>query len=161
MRQTRIRQLYPVIVALGVVVALAGTTLAQSTPSDIGTWELNVAKSTMGPNGGPKSTIRKMEMVGDSIKLTIDAVGATGGPIKWTTTFKDDGKTNPVVGNSGLGNAWARTRVDANTTKTTYSRDGVVTVTDTSVVSPDGKTWTVAFKGVSVTNDQIYVFDRK
>ena len=73
-------------------------------------------------------------------------------------------KDVPVIGNSPTGDTVALTRVDANTTRTVYKKNGKVTVIQTSVVSSDGKTRTVTTKGTNPmgqTVDNVSVYDRQ
>jgi hypothetical protein len=160
MMQARIRQAYlPVLVAS--VVVLGGTTLAQPSNPNIGTWKQNVAKSKSSAGTGAKSATTTIEAAGAGVKYTIDSVGADGTVRHWEYTANYDGKDNPITGNSQNGDSAAVTRVDAHTTRTVYKKDGKVTVTNTSVVSADGKTRTNTSKGKNalgqtVNNVQVY-----
>ena len=163
--QARIRQtcLFAVV-ALGLVVVFAGTTLAQSSNSIVGTWKLNVAKSTYAAGTAPKSSILKIEVAGAGFKATIDAVAADGTVQHWGFTGTYDGKDGPISGNSPYGDVVSGTRVDANTTKNIYKKGGAVTTTLTAVVSSDGKTMT--FTGASKnaagqTVNNVRVYDKR
>jgi len=164
--QARIRQtcLFAVV-ALGLVVVLAGTTLAQSsTPTNIGTWKLNLAKSTYAAGTAPKSSTLKIEVAGAGFKATIDAVAADGTVQHWGFTGTYDGKDSTISGNSPYGDVVSGTRVDANTTKNIYKKGGTVTATLTAVVSSDGKTMT--FTGTSTnaagqTVNNVRVYDKQ
>ena len=124
-----------------------GAVLAQSGNPLIGSWKLNVAKSKY--NKGPSSTsgTTKVEAAGAGVKLTVDLVGADGKASHWMFTANYDGKDNPVTGSSPYGDAVALTRIDAQTTRVVSKASGKVTVTQTIVVSGDGKTRTVTTKG--------------
>ena len=73
-----------------------------------------------------------------------------------------DGKDIPVTGNGRVGDTVALTRLDANTVRLVHKRDGKVILTETAVVSSDGKTMTVTntdaqgnpIKGVAVWDKQ-------
>ena len=66
---------------LGIVVALFGThSAAQGTDPVIGTWVLNVAKSTFSPGPAPQSESRTYVAAGKDIKVTSSGVGADGNP---------------------------------------------------------------------------------
>jgi hypothetical protein len=153
------------VVALGLVVALAGTTLAQSsTPTNIGTWKLNLAKSTYAAGTAPKSSTLKIEVAGAGFKATIDAVTADGTVQHWAFTGTYDGKESAISGNSPYGDVVSGTRVDVNTTKNIYKKGGIVTTTLTAVVSRDGKTMT--FTGTSKnaagqTVNNVRVYDKQ
>ncbi|MEI6670182.1 MAG: hypothetical protein WCP29_18710 [Acidobacteriota bacterium] len=66
--QARVRQacLFAAV-ALGLVVALAGTALAQPSDSSIGTWKVNATKSTYAAGTAPKSVTTKHEVAGAGV----------------------------------------------------------------------------------------------
>ena len=135
-----------------VVVGLASApALAQSNPL-VGTWKLNAAKSkgTTFKSGGTK-----VEAAGDGVKFTVDLVGADGSATHWAFTANYDGKDNPVTGKNPYGDTVALTRVDAKTTRITVKQGGKVTVTQTIVVSDDGKTRTTTTKGTDAKGQPI------
>src|SRR5688572_17172176 len=61
----------------------------------VGTWMLNVAKSTLSPGRAPKSALQTAEMVGDFIKVTNDVTTDEGRNLKYGYTAKYDGKDYP------------------------------------------------------------------
>ena len=149
-----------VCAVLCLVVVLAVTALAQSSNPLIGDWKLNVAKS----KASFKSGTSKFEAAGDGVKATVDLVGADGTMSHWTFTANYDGKDNPVTGNSPYGDVVAFTRTDANTTRIVSKRGGKVTVTQTIVVAPDGKTRTTTTKGTDAkgqTVDTIAIYEKQ
>jgi hypothetical protein len=163
--QARIRQtsLFA-IVALGLVVAFAGATLAQPGDPSIGTWKVNPAKSTYAAGAAPKSVTTKHEVAGAGVKSTVDSVDADGTARHWTYVSNFDGKDSPITGNCPYGDSIARTRVDANTTKAVYKNAGAVTAAQTSVVSSDGKTRTVTTTGTNAkgqTVNSVVVYDKQ
>jgi hypothetical protein len=153
------------VVALGLVVVLAGTALAQSsTPTNIGTWKLNLAKSTYSPGTAPKSATFTNVVAGAGVKTTADSVAADGTVFHYEYTVVYDGKDNPITGNSLNGDVAAGTRIDANTVRFIYKKDGKVTITQTSVASSDGKTYTITAKGTNTlgqTINTVAVYDRQ
>lgn len=133
------------LTAAALVVGIVGVTaLAQSTNPLVGTWKLNAEKSK---GSTFKSGTTKVEAAGDGVKFTVDLVGADGAATHWAFTAQYDGKDNPVTGKSPYGDTVALTRVDAKTTRITVKQGGKVTVTQTIVVSDDGKTRTTTTKG--------------
>jgi hypothetical protein len=105
-----------------------------------------------------------IESEGDGVKVTVDLEGTDGTPYHWSFTAKYDGKDNPVTGKTPFGNTVAISRVDANTTNITTKLDGKVTVTQTMVVSADGKTRTLTTKGTDAKGnpvDSTTVYDRQ
>jgi hypothetical protein len=136
-------------------IGLAGTVLAQAADPQVGTWKLNVAKSTYHPGPGPKSATTVIEVAGAGAKLTVEQTMADGTVRHWGFTADYDGKDVPVTGDSPDADTVARTRVDANTVKTVSKKGGKVTLTQTSTVSADGKTRTVRTNGVNATGQKV------
>lgn len=138
--------------AATLVCLVSGTALAQASDPLVGTWKLNVAKST---GAAFKSGTSKIEPVGAGVKFTVDLVAADGAVSHWAFTANYDGKDNPVIGNSPYGDAVAVTRIDARTTRLTSKKGGKVTVTQTIVVSADGKTRTTTTKGANAKGQAV------
>ena len=163
--QTRIRQTSLIVVAaLGLVVALAGMALAQPGSSNLGTWKLNLAKSTFAPGTAPKSATFTNVADGAGVRTTSDSVAADGTVRHFEYTVVYDGKDYPITGNSPNGDVSAGTRIDANTVKFVYKKDGKVTVTSTNVVSGDRKTYTITSKGTNTlgqTINTVAVYDKQ
>lgn len=158
--QARIRQtcLFAVV-ALGVVVVLAGTTLAQS----VGIWKLNLAESKYNAGTPPTSTTLVYEAAGAGIKVTVDSVAPDGAMVHYTYTANYDGKDNPVVGNPNADMA-TRTRVNATTTEGVTKKGGKIMTNGTYVVSSDGKRMTITTKGTDATGatvDNVTVWDKQ
>jgi len=158
--QTRIRPTRLFVVSLGLALALAGTALAQSGNPRIGTWKLNLAKSTYAAGTAPKSATFTVVAAGAGVKVTVDGVNADGTVSHWMYTANYDGKDYPVTGNPNRETV-ASTLVDANTLKSIYKKGGKAAVTQTSVLSSDGKTITITStstdaKGQPVNSVAIY-----
>ena len=152
------------IVAVGVVVVLAGTTLAQPGSSNLGAWKLNLAKSTFAPGTAPKSGTFTNVVAGAGIKSTSDSVSADGTARHSEYTMVYDGKDHPLTGNSSNGDVVAGTRIDANTLTFIYKRGGKVNVTTTNVASSDGKTYTITSKSTSAQGQAVLnvaVYDKQ
>ncbi len=152
------------VVALGLVLLVAGAVLAQGKDPHIGVWKSNIAKSKASPGTGSTSNALKIEAAGAGVKLTVDAVGTDGTVRHWSFTANYDGKDTPITGNSQWGDSAALTRVDANTWRTVYKKAGVVMATQTAVVSADAKTRTTSTKGKNVLGqavDNVTVYERQ
>ena len=134
---------------------LGGAVLAQATDSQVGTWKLNVAKSTYSPGPAPKSATTVIEAAGAGTKVIVDQVTADGTTRHWEFTANYDGKDSPITGNNPDADMVARTRVNANTVQTVSKKGGKVTITQTSTVSADGKTRTVTMKGVNAAGQTV------
>jgi hypothetical protein len=162
--QLRMRQMCLLAAVAVALVVLCAAAFAQSSNSLVGTWKLNVAKSKYNAGAAPKSGTTTFDAAGPGIKATVDTVAADGTKRHWTYTASFDGKDNPIVGNATQGDVVALTRVDANTTKLVYKKDGNVTVTSTTVVSGDGKTRTVTTKGKDALGqnaDNVNFYDKQ
>jgi hypothetical protein len=150
---------------LGVLVGAAQMALAQAANPLIGTWKMNVAKSTANPGPVNKSGIVKIEAAGAAgAKYTVDSVTGAGAMQHWEFTTNYDGKDSPITGNSPYGDTVAVTRIDANTTRNVNKKAGKTTVTQTTVVSKDGKTRTVTTKGTNAMGqpvDSVTLYDKQ
>jgi hypothetical protein len=143
---------------------LASSALAQAADPQIGTWQLNVAKSTFDPGPAPKLGTTKIEAAGTGAKVIVDQTAADGTTRHWEFTANYDGKDVPIVGDNPDADTVARTRVDANTVTTVSKKGGKVVATQQSTVSADGKTRTVTTKGVNAagkTVNNVAVYERQ
>jgi hypothetical protein len=110
-----------------------------------GKWKLNFAKSDFG-------------------ETTIAFTKAASGHMQFTTmgqsyTFQMDGRDYPAL----FGRTAAWKQIDANTWETTIKQDGKLIVTETSRLSPDGKTLTLNTKGpkpAGGTFEETVVYER-
>ncbi len=134
------------------VCVVSGAALAQSDDPLVGTWKLNAAKSK---GAAFTSGTTKIEAVGAGVKFTVDLVAADGTKNHWSFTTTFDGKDNPVTGNSPYGDVVAVTRVDPRTTRYSSKQAGKPTITQTIVVSSDGKTRTTTTKGTNAKGEAV------
>src|SRR6202451_324786 len=104
------------IVAIGTGAALAADAV-------VGTWKLNLAKSTFSPGPAPKSQTRTYAESAQGIALTVKTTAADGKESSTTLTFKEDGKPYPASGNPDF-DMVSVTRVDAFTTHSTQMKAG-------------------------------------
>ena len=152
------------VVGVLVVVAAVAVLSGQVENLQVGTWNMNIAKSKFSTGTGFKSATSRIEPVPGGVKHTVDSVYADGTTRKYGYTTTYDGKDVPVTGNSPWGDTTALTHIDARTTRTVYKSKGTVTVIQMSVVSADGKTRTVTTKGTNPagqTVDNLSVYDRQ
>jgi hypothetical protein len=148
------------VLAAGV---LTVAVLATAQPKDpfVGTWKLNLAKSTYSPGPAPKSTTTVYEAAGKGLKVTVKTEPASGPAQEWSFTSDLDGKDVPLTGNNPNADTIAVKRIDANTLELVAKKGGKVTTTQKNVVSADGKTRTVTTtgtdaKGQKVNNVAVY-----
>jgi hypothetical protein len=132
---------------------LAATSAAQPANPRIGKWKLKQQP--------PAVNIMTYEPAGEAgMKVTVDAVSASGQKTHWTYTTMFDGQDAPISGNPNADTA-AVTKKDETTNEIVYKKDGKVTQTAMNVISPDGKTVTVTFHrtdaaGKPVTTTAVY-----
>ena len=162
--QPTTRQACLLVVVAGVVlVGLGGEAVAQSN-NDVGTWNLNVAKSKYSPGPALKSATLRIEPAGAGVKVTVDQVLPDGTKRHWEYTADYDGKDNRITGNNPDADMIARTRINATTIQSVNKKSGKVTTTNTSVISSDGKTRTITTKGTNgqgQTVDNVGVYERQ
>jgi hypothetical protein len=140
---------------------VASAASAQTAEPIVGTWKLDLVKSTYKPGPAPKSSIVIVEPAGKGLKVAIDAVNADGSPSKWGFTTLRDGKEEaPVTGNP-MFDVVTATRESATAGTNVYKKAGKVVMTTKAAISADGKTMTLTStgtnpKGQAIHNVQIY-----
>ncbi len=146
---------------LGSLLAFVGGT-ALAADAAVGTWSLNLAKSTM--SGAPlKSQTRIYTESAGGVALTVKTVTADGKEATTTLAFKEDGKDNAVTGTADF-DAVAVKRVDANTIEFVQKKAGKVVGNGRRTMSADGKTLTFKSSGVHADGakfEETLVYDRK
>lgn len=133
---------------------------AEATDPVIGTWKLDVAKSSYHGAPTPRSESRVYERTSDGLKLTTKTESASGEQTATEATFKYDGKDYPIKGNK-LFDTVAVSRVDSHTAKSVLKSAGKTVGHFTRVVSHDGKTLTATTKitgpdGGAISEKQVY-----
>ena len=150
-----------------VLVVVAGVSaiqlIAQTTDPVLGTWELNVTKSTFNPGPAPKSETRTYVVSGQEIKGTATGVDSQGKAVAIEWTLVDDGKDRPVTGNPDM-DMLSIKRIDSHTVESTHKRAGKVVATAKRTVSKDGKTLTISTKGTNAKGqaiNNVQVFEKR
>jgi hypothetical protein len=155
-------------VALAVIVhaTWSGSSLiGQTADPQVGTWKMNVAKSTY-ENLPPESLTTTIEPSEAGYKITVDEVNSRGQRIHTEVTAKFDGKEYVRRGSQSP-RTTAFTRIDDRTydfierVQDESNRLKINVASARSVISPDGKTRTVTVRGVNsrgqtVNNVQVY-----
>lgn len=129
----------------------------------VGTWVLNVAKSTYAtPADKPKSGTRMYEVIGGKLHSAGQTVRANGAVDRYEFTGAYDGKDAPYTGSTG--DRITMTMVNARTVDATLKKGSTVVQKTRREVSTDGKSLTMtttrydaAGKGTTSTA----VYDRK
>ena len=149
------------ILAVCVVTTFPSHALAQGPNPLIGTWKVNLAKSTYSPGPPPKSATRTYTQNGDGLKAVNEVVNADGSA-QTTTSYAAhfDGKDYPNVGNT-TADMVTITMVGASTMDETLKKGGKVTGILRFTVSKDGKTMTMwsggtNTAGLPVSNFLVY-----
>jgi hypothetical protein len=121
--------------------------------ANMGTWKLNEAKSKFSP-GAAKNTSVVYEAAGDSVKVTVDGVGADGKPSHNEWTGKFDGQDYPLTGDPSA-DARSYKKIDARTLELTNKKDVKTVISGKITVSADGKTRTVAVSGTDASGKKV------
>ena len=135
--------------------ALAQVGFAQGYPSAmLGTWKLNLAKSTYSPGPGPRSQTVTFEADG---KATAETVDAQGNVRKTVLMNHNDGKFYPINGIAGYltYDAAADKVINDSTMWIIRKKAGKVVETNILEVSADGKTMTVTISGVTANGQPL------
>jgi hypothetical protein len=152
-------------VFLGALLIIGSAAVAAGIDADpvVGTWKLNLAKSTFG--GGPalKSQIRTYSQSASAITLKMTTVSADGKATTTQTTYHVDGKDYPSMGNPDF-DSLSGMRIDTDTTEFTLKRAGKPVGTIRRTVSKDRQTLTLNFVITNATGvqlSQLTVFERQ
>jgi hypothetical protein len=151
-------------ILMGAVLAVASVAAAAGAADPVlGTWTLNVAKSTFNPGPGPKSQTRTYSATADGISLTVSGTGADGTAISQESTFKYDGKAYGFTGSKDY-DALSLKRVNGSTVKSIMTKAGKPVGTTTRTISGHGKVLTLSSKGTD-SNGKSYsivgVYDKQ
>jgi hypothetical protein len=130
------------------VMALAVPVFAQS-DAHVGTWELNLAKSSFEPGPPPQRQTVFFKAERRGLSELLQGVDAAGKPIalnpdNLVITF--DGQDHPTPRVNYDSSIW--TRISPNKYIVQRKKAGKVVLTSTNVVSVDGQTMTITTKGV-------------
>ncbi len=150
------------VLVVGIAALVVTSVASAQTPDPIvGTWKLDVAKSTYKPGPAPKSSTLMIEPAGKGLKVAIDSVTADGSPLKWGFTTLRDGKEEaPVTGNPAF-DVVTSTKASATTGTNVYKKAGKVVMTTKVAIDAGGKTMTLTStgtdpKGQAIHNVAIY-----
>jgi len=148
--------------AVAFATTLPQIAFAQSWPF-IGTWKLNLAKSTYSPGPPTRSVTTTYQAEGEGVRGTIEVIDAQGNPRNAVFVGFKDGMFHPVAGNPAF-DAQADKVVNDTTAWVIRTKAGKVVWTLIGVVSADGKTHTVTETGVNANGQEFYnvgVFDKQ
>jgi hypothetical protein len=147
----------------GVALSLAVSVVGLGSDVTVGTWKLSLAKSAYNPGPPPKSSVVKIEAVGDQVKITTDLVDAQGKLTHDEWVGRYDGKDYPAIGNPNYDSRFYR-KIDGYTFDTSAKKEGKIRTTSKLVYSRDGKTRSITTTGLNVKGQEIsqtVVYDRQ
>jgi hypothetical protein len=164
------------LVACLSVVTLSGQA-ARRTPSEtadsfVGTWILNVAKSTYENMPTPKSGLRTFDYERDGMILTTVHTTSTSGATSFVHyLFTLDGREYEEVTRTAPGTSGPRTptfvsatKADDRTLNVVFKSGGKVIITHEWTISADGKTFTAKRKATNAQGQPTYsvqVYDKQ
>ena len=149
---------------VGAVLAVAGAAIAAgAADAVVGTWTLNVAKSTFDSGQGLKSQTRTYSEDKDGTSVTANGVAADGSAVVQKSTFKYDGKAYPMSGSADF-DALSLKRVNGSTVTSTLMKAGKKVGTATRTISGHGKILTLSSKVTGADgklHSTVLVFDKQ
>jgi hypothetical protein len=152
-------------VFLGVLLTVGSAVIAAGSNADpvVGSWKLNLAKSTFG--GGPalQSQIRTYSQSARGVTLKMKTVSADGKETTTQATYHLNGKDFPSMGNPDF-DSLSGMQIDPNTAEFTLKRAGKPIGKIRRTVSNDRQTLTINFlmtnaNGVQIS--ELTVFDKQ
>jgi hypothetical protein len=152
------------LVALAVCL-VAPTLIKADSSALVGTWKINLEKSTFPAGVAPKSMTRTVTADGDSVTYTFDGTAADGSALKYSFTVKFDGKDYPITGTGPNGSDHISLKqVNSHMFQGTLKAGDKVVATVHTTISHDGKTTTVNSKGTDKDGKPVkqnQVFDKQ
>ena len=147
------------MLALLVPVVMAADAAADSS---LGTWKLNVTKSTFGSGVAPKSETRTYSAISLGTHVVIESEDASGKKTKAETLLTYDGQPQKIVGNEDFDTVTTK-RVDKYETTADLIKGGKVVGSLRRLVSKDGKTMSInqkLLKADGSTETSMGVYER-
>jgi hypothetical protein len=131
---------------LGALMTSGGAVIAAGSDADpaVGTWKLNLAKSTFAGIPAYKSQIRIYSRSGQDVTLKMTTVSAEGKETRTQATYKLNGKDYPSMGNPDF-DSLSGVQIDTNTVEFTLKKAGRQVGKIRRAVSKDGQTLTINY----------------
>lgn len=151
------------LASLLVLVAPAVFAADMAADSSIGSWKLNLQKSTFGSQKPPQSEIRTYTATPKGTQVVITDTQPDGKQEVSKTLLTYDGKPQRITGSENYDTV-TTSRVSKNETTANIMRKGKMVGSLRRVVSDDGKTMTMNMKldkADGSTETQMSVFDRQ
>ena len=156
-------QQIPFEVVPGVTAALAAgvrpilTVSAQEQPH-VGTWDLNLAKSTFNPGPPPLRQALTFQAAGPHWTAFVQGIDAAGHPIKSelaNLVISFDGRDHPTPNEDYETSAWKR--IDSHKYQVVRKRAGKPVLTIVNEVSTDGQTMTITTTGTNAAGQPVHI----
>ena len=141
------------------ILVAVGSVWAENDPR-IGTWKLNVAKSTATPGPLPASETRTYEAQGSDIMVTAEIDDAKGNHRTTKTNVTADDKDRPA-GPVNAGTTISVKLLGPGSYAGTLKKGGKVTSTNRAVISNGGKVFTFTTKGSDGQVTSVFVYDKQ
>jgi len=164
MKAFKVSRACTIPVALGLATASASVASAQG-ELRVGTWELNLAKSTFSPGPPPQRQTLTFKAAGPQWTALLQGVEASGQPLNpdmnnLAITF--DGRDHPTANVDYDTTAWKP--AGPNKYEVIRKRAGKIVMTSINELSNDGKTMTITTKGVNANGQSVHnvrVYDKQ
>jgi hypothetical protein len=152
-------------VFLGALLTIGIAIIASGADADpvVGTWKLNLAKSTFAGIPALKSQIRTYSRSGRDITLKMKTVSAEGKETTTQATYKFDGKDYPSMGNPDF-DSLSGMQIDTNTAEFTLKKAGKQVGKIRRAVSNDSRTLTINYvitNADGIQTSALTVFDKQ
>ncbi|HXX83432.1 MAG TPA: hypothetical protein VEN29_05570 [Casimicrobiaceae bacterium] len=150
---------------LGALLTSGSAVIAAGSVADpaVGTWKLNLAKSTFAGIPAYKSQTRVYSRSGQDITLKMTTVSAEGKETTTRATYKLNGKDYPSMGNPDF-DSLSGVQIDTSTVEFTLKRAGKPIGKIRRAVSKDGQTLTINYvitNANGVQTSALTVFDKQ
>jgi len=150
---------------LGALLTSGSAVTAAGSVADpaVGTWKLNLAKSTFAGIPAYKSQIRVYSRSGQDITLKMTTVSAEGKETTTQATYKLNGKDYPSMGNPDF-DSLSGVQIDTSTVEFTLKRASQPVGKIRRAVSNDGQTLTINYvitNANGVQTSALTVFDKQ
>jgi hypothetical protein len=152
-------------VFLAALLTIGNAVIAAGSDADpvVGTWKLNLAKSTFGGAPAFNSQIRTYSQSARGITMKMKTVSAEGKEATTRATFRLNGKDYPSMGNADF-DSLSGMQIDTNTAEFTLKRAGKPVGKIRRAVSEDRQTLTINFvitNANGVQTSALTVFDKQ
>jgi len=157
-------QRFLISMSVGALFAIGASAAVAATNPVVGTWEMNLAKSTTDVKTAPKSETFTFADTAKGITLTSNVTAADG---KKSTHTSDptpwDGVAHSVTDSTDHDSLMVKS-VDVGIVRYSFTKAGAVVNSGTLAVSKDGTMLTIAGSRTSAKGGKLYynnIFDRK